>query len=264
MTTTPPAPTAESLLAGRRRVAVVAPHPDDFDVVAITLRRLRGHGATIDLLVMTSGASGVDDADFPGLDRAAKAALRESEQRRSCAFFGLAPERVQFLRLADDDSGHLADSPANEARLDVHLQRIRPELVFLPHFNDPNLAHQRTFAMASRCTARIDANAALVLNRDPKTIAMRANLHVLFDEREATWKRELLRHHESQHRRNLRTRGSGLDDRILEVNAAAAGGVPGVYAEEFEVRTAAAGHAPGWLQPQGEGIVRWMAPSHTA
>src|SRR5512132_1074163 len=77
-----------------KRVAVMAPHPDDFDVVGVTLRRLAAAHAVIDVAVMTSGASGVDDADAPNIDRATKGKVRESEQVRSCEYFGLPHDRL--------------------------------------------------------------------------------------------------------------------------------------------------------------------------
>jgi len=226
----------------------MAPHPDDFDVIAITLRRFAAVNATLDVAVMTSGASGVDDADAPGLDRRAKAQLRESEQTRSCAYFGLSADRLHFLRLADDAAGHLAENPDNETAIRDCLRRWQPDMVFLPHPNDPNLAHQRTYAMLRRALELENSPAVLFLNRDPKTMAMRYDLFVGFDEAEAQWKRTLLRHHESQQRRNVRTRGKGLDERILELNAALAAASPnsGPYAEAFELRTATSESVAQW------------------
>lgn len=78
-----------------------------------------------------------------------------------------------------------------------------------------------------------------MLNRDPKTIAMREDVYVLFGEEDAVWKRALLRHHESQQRRNMRTRGIGFDERILAGNAriASAAARDGLFAEAFELRS---------------------------
>ncbi len=208
----------------------MAPHPDDFDVIAVTLRRLMERGAEIHVAVMTSGASGVDDA---GLSRGEKARVREREQEASCRFFGLPASHLRFLRL-DEDGGHLAESDANEEAIRAQLESVAPEIVFMPHHNDPNLAHQRTNAMVRRALARLGSRALIALNRDPKTIGMRVTAVTIFGEDEAVWKRALLRHHESQQRRNLRARGQGLDDRILALNASDAG-LPGSYAEVFEV-----------------------------
>ena len=221
------------------RIAVVAPHPDDFDVVGITLRRFRDASAEIAVAVLASGASGVED-DFvvaPTLD--AKRLVREQEQRASCAFFGLPADHLSFLRLAEDGDGHLARSESNTDAVSAFLGRWRPAIVFLPHGNDPNLAHQRTYAMVVESLSRQRAATVLMLNRDPKTIAMRDDVYVVFGQEDARWKRALLLHHASQQRRNLRTRGHGFDDRILEVNAriAAAAGRLGAFAEAFELQT---------------------------
>jgi hypothetical protein len=75
------------------------------------------------------------------------------------------------------------------------------------------------------------------LSRDPKTLAMRADLLTPFGAEAAAWKGELLRHHRSQHQRNLKARGHGIDARILEVNRASAGalGLQEEFAEVFEL-----------------------------
>ncbi len=87
--------------------------------------------------------------------------------------------------------------------------------------------------------------ATIWLNRDPKTIAMREDVYVVFDDEAAEWKRTLLRHHASQQSRNLHARGHGFDERILRSNAvvAASAGRPGAFAETFELRSA--------LRPKG-------------
>jgi hypothetical protein len=74
-------------------------------------------------------------------------------------------------------------------------------------------------------------------NHDPKTISLRTDAVMLFDEPWAAWKGELLRFHRSQQHRNLLQRGHGLDQRILEVNRqmAARLGFPKQYAEAFEI-----------------------------
>ena len=73
--------------------------------------------------------------------------------------------------------------------------------------------------------------------RDPKTIACRTDVYLGFDEAEASWKAELLRYHDSQHQRNLRTRGHGFDVRILDVNRHIARelNLSEQYAEVFEL-----------------------------
>jgi len=75
------------------------------------------------------------------------------------------------------------------------------------------------------------------LSRDPKTITMRSDLYLPFDETQAQWKAELLRHHASQQLRNLASRGYGFDERILKVNRLIAQElkIDATYAEVFEI-----------------------------
>jgi LmbE family N-acetylglucosaminyl deacetylase len=220
-----------------QRVAVMAPHPDDFDCIAVTLRLLHENDADINVAVLTSGASGVED-DYVGCSAAtAKARVREAEQLASCMFFGLPRNRLRFLRLGEDNMGHLAENIANEQAILHALSAWQPQWVFMPHGNDPNAAHRRTHALVRRCLANQRSTATVLLNRDAKTLGMREDLYVQFDERQAQWKREMLRFHDSQQSRNLRTRGFGFDARILNDNAktAANARLKSPYAEAFEV-----------------------------
>ncbi|MFA5028045.1 MAG: PIG-L family deacetylase [Candidatus Methylomirabilota bacterium] len=232
-------------LPSAMRVAVLAPHPDDFDAIGITLRVLCENGNPIEVAVLTSGASGVD-ADFAAqLTTAGKAAVREQEQRASCRFFGLTPERVAFLRLAEDAAGHPEISAANLARLREYWEAHPPDLVCMPHGNDTNIGHQRAYRMVRQVATAGERPLGLLLNRDPKTIAMRHDVYTEFDDREAAWKGELLRFHQTQHQRNLRTRGYGFDERILRNNreTAAAAGRGAAYAEVFELEWYAGANA---------------------
>ena len=217
-----------------RRWLVLAPHPDDFDAVAVTLRHLAAAGAELWLDVLTGGASGVEDQFLPGWE--AKTAAREAEQRASCAMFGLPPERLHFHRLAEDADGHMLDNPDNEDRVRAILDQIAPAGVILPHGNDSNADHRRTYRMFDRWARTCGRPILALLIRDPKTLGIRLDLLTPFDEAEAGWKAALLRCHRSQHERNLRTRGRGFDDRILEVNRALAAeaGLAERYAEGFE------------------------------
>jgi LmbE family N-acetylglucosaminyl deacetylase len=235
----PPLYVPDSPLPSATRVAVIAPHPDDFDVIGITMRLFQRASAQIALAVLTSGASGVDDGFATDVAPDAKRRIREREQGASCAFFGLPAGQLHFLRLDEDASGHMNESADNTERVAGFLSRSRPDFVFLPHGNDPNLAHQRTFAIVVDCLSRQRSTATMWLNRDPKTIAMREDVYIVFDDEAAEWKRALLRHHVSQQARSLRVRGHGFDDRILRAIAetARSAGRPGAFAETFELRS---------------------------
>jgi LmbE family N-acetylglucosaminyl deacetylase len=200
------------------RLSVLAPHPDDFDAISISMRFFQRNGNDIHLAVLTSGASGVEDEFGGARTIRAKGRLREKEQLASCRFFGLAKNHVSFLRLAEDEQGHLVEDPENLAKIRRYLQKVNPRLLFLPHGNDTNLDHQRTYASVRRILWEDELQAAVFLNRDPKTIALHPDFYIDFGEADAKWKGELLRFHQSQHQRNLNSRGHGFDERILQLN----------------------------------------------
>jgi LmbE family N-acetylglucosaminyl deacetylase len=218
-------------------VAVLAPHPDDFDAIGVTLRHLHDNGSRIDVAVMSSGANGVDDGFRGAYARQAKALVREEEQRASIRFFGLPGERLTFFRLAENGDGHLAVNAANVERVRAFLVEGCPDLVFLPHGSDPNLAHQRTAGLMRRAAHDAGLSFVACLNRDPKTIAMRVDLFTVYGADGAAWKGELLRLHASQQARNLKARGRGFDERILEMDRDSASAIDraGECAEVFEL-----------------------------
>jgi LmbE family N-acetylglucosaminyl deacetylase len=199
------------------RLLVLAPHPDDFDEIGVTLRFLSRNGNSIDIGVVRTG-SGVEDSYRPGLTLADKADLREREQRRSLQFFGLAENCLTFLPLANDAEDQLVESPENCVVLEAFVMEKVPDIVFLPHGNDTNSGHRVMYSLFRQVAERSGRTLAAFLNRDPKTIKMRTDLYMPFGQEETNWKAELLRFHDSQHQRNLRTRGRGLDDRILNEN----------------------------------------------
>jgi LmbE family N-acetylglucosaminyl deacetylase len=219
------------------RLLVLAPHPDDFDMIGVTLRWFRDRGNPIFLAVVSLSPGGVDGGFLPTATPEAKAAVREDEQRRSCRYFGLPEERLTFLRLSEDDAGHTLESPENRDRVRAHLFGVRPDVVFLPHGNDPNTGHRRTGRLLADLAPELPLPPAALFCRDPKTVSMRYDLYTPFEEEAAAWKAALLRFHASQQQRNLNRRGQGLDGRILDNNRSTARDCPGqaAYAEGFEV-----------------------------
>jgi LmbE family N-acetylglucosaminyl deacetylase len=211
------------------RILVLAPHPDDFDAIGVTLRCLHEQRHGLHLAVLTGGANGVGGSG----SAEEKTALREAEQRASCRFFGLPAARCHFLRLWENPLAQDRD----EARLGAHILALRPDLVFMPHGNDSNSTHRRTCQSFCAVAAGERLTLQACLNQDAKTLGMRSDLYTGFDNDLAQWKAQLLRHHRSQQQRNLRTRGIGFDARVLQLNrdAAAALGVAEPYAEVFEL-----------------------------
>lgn len=217
------------------RILVLAPHPDDFDAIAVTLRYFHQHGDKIHLAVLTNGASGVEDGFADAVADEQKMHLREAEQIASCELFGLSRREVQFLRLPLDDNGNPFLDDANHQVIRSCLQQHQPDLVFMPHGNDSNITHQRTYALFRAIAMQDKLRVLAVLNQDAKTVAMRSDLYILFDEKTAQWKAQLLRLHASQHQRNLNTRGHGFDERVLAINRQAGAPFDAAYAEVFEL-----------------------------
>ena len=220
-------------------LVVLAPHPDDFDAMAATLRYFHENGNRIDLAVLTLSPAGVEDGFGGAAAPGQKAAIRENEQRASCRHFGLAEGRLEFLRLAEDRDGHPEPGEANLHRVRVYLGDQRPDLVFMPHGNDSNQGHRRTYELFRQSVQEENLSLVACLSRDPKTIAMRNDLYMEFGPETAAWKAALLRVHESQQQRNLNLGGVGFDERILGVNRETASelGLTAKYAEAFEVET---------------------------
>jgi LmbE family N-acetylglucosaminyl deacetylase len=197
----------------------------------------RDRGNPIRVAVLTSGASGVEDGFSSPPTRARKAEIREDEQRRSCRFFGLEDAELSFLRLSEDEKGHPIENGDSMDRVQACLTECEPDLVFLPHGNDTNAGHRRSYSMFRTVAETGDFEGAAFLIQDPKTIDLRRDAYTLFGEREAEWKARLLRFHESQQQRNMNTRGHGFDDRILDLNREIAWRYldSELYAETFEI-----------------------------
>lgn len=223
------------------RLFVLAPHPDDFDAVGVTLRFFQRNGNPLQLAVVSGSASGVLDEFCSPPDNATKAAVREQEQRDSLRFFGLGEECAAFLRLREDEAGAPLDDAENEAAIRHQLLAHRPQIVFLPHGADSNAGHRCVHAMFVRAAIALDEPPAAFLIRDPKTLSFRADLYMPFDEKAAAWKCRLLLHHRSQEHRNRRQRGRGFDDRILDVNRQSAVELNcgASFAEAFQVEAVA-------------------------
>ncbi|MFH1350155.1 MAG: PIG-L family deacetylase [Pseudomonadota bacterium] len=220
------------------RVLMLAPHPDDFDAIGITMRYLRDNGNEIFVAVLSSGASGIEGRFLSYHPNKSKPEIREDEQRESCKFFGLSENHLTFLRLEEDPQGQIKDDLHTLEMVRDTFSNIRPNWVFLPHGHDTNLGHERSFSIFTKIANETEYPLTAFLNRDPKTIATRSDMYAVFSEKEMEWKRQLLLFHQSQHQRNLNTRGHGFDDRILGFNRRialeeldSAG-----YAEAFEIR----------------------------
>lgn len=220
----------------RLKVLMLAPHPDDFDAIGVTLKTLKDNGNVIELAVVTTG-SGVEDSypNCTSIDEKAK--IRELEQRRSCRFFGLDEARITFLDLLNDDHEQPKETSENIEILKQCIFEKQPDIVFLLHGNDTNTGHQRMYSMFNEIANKYTRPLTAFLIKDPKTIDIRIDVYSPFDQQQAKWKAELLRFHDTQHQRNLNTRGHGFDDRILNVNRNIASqlSLDAEFAEAFQI-----------------------------
>lgn len=218
------------------RLLVTAPHPDDFDAISITLRCLVEAGHELYAVVAQTG-SGIDKVYGAGMTQQDRIQLRNSEQQASFAFFGLPEDHYRILALENalDDQVDYTDN--NIQVLETFVQEIKPDILFMPHGNDTNRAHRDMCRMMRGIAKRMVWPITLMLNSDVKTVDMRKDYYIAFGKDEAAWKGHLLRHHDSQHQRNLRDREHGFDDRVLMLNGRTAQGlnIAQPYAESFEI-----------------------------
>jgi LmbE family N-acetylglucosaminyl deacetylase len=165
-----------------------------------------------------------------------KAEVREREQKDALRFFGLPLANVVFLQRAVATDGELLVDDACRVAVAEIFHAIAPDIVFVPHQEDTNNGHQRACALFREIASGTPKPLWELYHKDPNTIRIRIDVYTPFGGKEAEWKRELLRHHGSQHTRNLQTRGSGFDDRILNVNESLATelGVEEGFAEGFQ------------------------------
>lgn len=232
-----PTPLTSISFSSELRLFVLAPHPDDFDEVAVTLKHFFDNGNDISHVVLTGAASGVLDTFVTPPTDQNKIEVREQEQNEALHFFGLPLTNVNFLRLPEADDGELLLDHACRDTVAELFSEFDPDIVSLPYGKDSNTGHQRTFALFRELATPTRKPLLALYHRDPKTLHIRMDTYVPFNSTQAEWKRKMLRYHRSQHTRNLRTRGYGFDDRILAFNEKIAAELPSdvFFAEGFQI-----------------------------
>ncbi len=142
---------------GAVSILAVAAHPDDIESwCAGTLARAIDAGATVRLLLVTSGDKGSSD---PRDTSAAVAARREREALEAARALGIA--EVAFLRRPD---GEVEDTRDLRGELVAHIRRWRPAALFThdpAHPYPPYLTHRD-----HRIVGRATLDAVYPLARD--------------------------------------------------------------------------------------------------
>ena len=139
-------------------IMAIAAHPDDIESwCAGTLAGAIDTGATVQLLLVTSGDKGSNQANA---SPAAIAAEREREAREAARRLGIA--KVVFLRYPD---GEVEDSRALRGELVAWIRRWRPAVLFThdPERPDPPYLSHRDH----RVTGRVALDAVYPFARDP-------------------------------------------------------------------------------------------------
>lgn len=168
-----------------RRVAVVAPHPDD-ELVGVggTLAKHRAAGHQVLVVMVTSGEA---SASFAGQDSDSARSQRESEALRALTEVGINGSDLVFLRipeksLTESDSTQSTPSQSNlpesagaqsalpqsalpqsappqsaVARLAAALSGFRPDLVYSPSPGDAHAGHAAVARMVSAAVAGLDS-----------------------------------------------------------------------------------------------------------
>jgi len=224
-------------IAADNKILVLAPHPDDFDEVAVTLRYFFDRKHPMLLVVLTGASSGVLDSFVDPPTKVQKEDVRQAEQLNALKFFGFPASDVCFLRLPEDQDGELILDESSRSIIGGVFSDFTPDIVSLPCGKDSNKSHQRTFKLFHELATGASKPVLGLCHKDPKTTEITIQTYFPFDEQVARWKAEMLRFHQSQHTRNLQTRGYGIDDRILQVNRDIARDlkIDEPYAEGFEL-----------------------------
>lgn len=130
------------------RVLIVAPHPDDECLgCGGAAHLLSTHSCNVQVLVISNGTmSHPNSRKFPA---PVLQTLREAETRAAMALLGIgAPDSICFLGLQD---GAVPTQGAEfEQALQyccAYLNRISPQLVFLPQRNDPHPDHRASWQL---------------------------------------------------------------------------------------------------------------------
>ncbi len=94
-----PQPLSNYTISKSLSVLVLAPHPDDFDAIGVSMRFLFENGNLIHLAVATSGASGVENSFYTPATKGNKTRVREQEQREAAVSLGCLKTSLNFSGL---------------------------------------------------------------------------------------------------------------------------------------------------------------------
>lgn len=202
------------------KILVLCPHPDDFDVAAVTLRSFYEKGSEMYVAVAPTWSGVLDSFYDQEASAEQRIVTREGEQRDSMLFFGLEGSQFEFFPHSCDldENGELRYSEGNLALVEQCVLQQRPEAIFLPHPNDANPAHSAMYQMVKEVLLQHHLPVQLFKQMDPKTTDLRIDIHTPMSDEDMAWKAQLFNFHKTQDHRNQVTRGITLAERILASN----------------------------------------------
>ncbi|MHB1855487.1 MAG: PIG-L deacetylase family protein [Acidimicrobiales bacterium] len=151
-----------------RRVAVLAPHPDD-ELVGVggTIAKHVAAGHEVRIVMATSGEA---SASFVGLGPDPARSQREDEARAGLAELGIGADQVIFLRLAERDLAgrglHTQDSGSVQGQAQAAVQAISdfaPDLLYSPSPADGHSVHAAVADMVAEALSGLPSLAHIAL-----------------------------------------------------------------------------------------------------
>jgi LmbE family N-acetylglucosaminyl deacetylase/SAM-dependent methyltransferase len=139
-----------------RRLAVLAPHPDDelLGCGGALLKHLAA-GDRVSIVFVTSGER---TAGLTGLPQSESVALREAEARESAKLLGVAESDLVFLRHPDGDVGNSLGAALERTLID-----LGPDLVYVPYPLDAHRDHVATTRMFADALPKVPSVSHIAL-----------------------------------------------------------------------------------------------------
>lgn len=131
------------------RVLVIAPHPDDESIgCGGTICVHSDRGDRVHTVFLSSGERGI-----PGVAPEEAGRIREGEARAAAQVLRVSD--VEFLRCPDGRvGGHVVEAAAVLAPI---VERVAPELIYLPHAGDAHPDHQAALPIVRMAVAACGA-----------------------------------------------------------------------------------------------------------
>jgi LmbE family N-acetylglucosaminyl deacetylase len=114
-----------------KTILAIGPHPDDIELGCFgTLSKFKDSGDSVNILVLSKGEGGIIDGD------------RTEESRESAR---LIDANLYFEDLRDR---YISEGPETITVIEKHIDKLNPDIVFIPSGIDTHQDHRSTFNAA--------------------------------------------------------------------------------------------------------------------